>query len=300
MKKTYTNEQLAMRVSVHTIIGNVALSAFKLFAGIVAHSTAMLSDAVHSLSDVMSTLIVMVGIKLSHKESDSNHQYGHERMECVASILLAVLLAITGAGIGYTGLQKVLQGNMAAVEVPGVLALVAAVVSIAVKEAMYWYTRKAAKHINSGALMADAWHHRSDALSSIGGFVGILGARLGLPVMDPLAAVVICLFIIKAAYDVFMDAVSKMTDEACDEETARALLALISGQPGVLGVDKMKTRLFGNKLYVDVEIKVQGALPLTQAHGIAQQVHDILEETFPQIKHCMVHVNPQEAHTDDI
>lgn len=292
-----TGMQLAMRVSAMSIISNVLLSVFKLFAGIIAHSGAMISDAVHSLSDVFSTFIVIIGVKLSGKESDAKHQYGHERIECVAAILLAVMLAITGIGIGYSGVMKIIDGDGEEPLIPGTLALVAAIVSIAVKEAMFWYTRAAAKKINSGALMADAWHHRSDSLSSVGSFIGILGARLGLPVLDPIASVVICLFIIKAAYDIFKDAIRKMTDEACDSDVVEEIRNVSLKQKGVLGVDQIQTRLFGNRIYVDIEICADGTVPLKQSHSIAQQVHDAIEAAFPAVKHCMVHVNPLQ--TDD-
>ncbi|MEA5011520.1 MAG: cation diffusion facilitator family transporter [Angelakisella sp.] len=290
--KTKTNEQLAMKVSWVSIAGNLVLTAFKLIAGFVANSGAMVSDAIHSASDIFSTFVVMAGVKMSNKESDAEHPYGHERMECVAAILLAVLLCGTGCGIGISGLQKIFGPNKAQLAVPGALALAAAVVSIASKEAMYWYTRAAAKKINSGALMADAWHHRSDALSSIGSFAGILGARMGFPVLDPVASVIICIFIIKASWDIFFDSVAKMTDRACDDQTVEAMRTIISAQQGVLGIDQLKTRLFGDKIYVDIEISADGTIALNDSHFIAQQVHDAVEQSFPLVKHCMVHVNP--------
>ena len=287
-----TNEQIAVRVAWNTIIGNMLLSAFKLFAGVFAHSGAMLSDAVHTLSDVLSTVIVLIGVKLANQKSDKEHPYGHERMECVAAIVLAAILFATGIGIGYTGVQKIIAGNYGELAVPGVLALVAAVVSIVVKEAMYWYTRAAANKINSGALMADAWHHRSDALSSIGSFAGIFGARLGFPILDPVACVVICLFIIKAAVSIFMDSIGKMTDKACDDVVIEEIRAAILAQEDVVGIDQIKTRLFGDKIYVDVEICADGDATLHEAHDIAQQVHDVIETRIPKVKHCMVHLNP--------
>ncbi len=281
---------IAFRVSRISIYTNVALSAVKLLAGLAARSGAMVSDAVHSLSDVFSTFIVMIGMRLAGKESDRKHPYGHERMECVAAILLAGVLLATGLVIGWQGIQKIMKPEE--LQVPGVLALIAAVVSIGVKEAMYRYTRKAAKQIDSGALMADAWHHRSDALSSVGALVGIGGARLGLPVLDPVASLVICLFIAKAAYEIFRDAINKMVDESADEETENALRACALAHPGVLGVDRLMTRLFGNRMYVEMEISVDGAMSLTDAHGIAEGVHNDIERRFPRVKHIMIHVNP--------
>ena len=286
-------EQIAMRVSYISILGNVLLSVFKLMAGIFAHSGAMISDAVHSASDVFSTFVVMIGIKISARASDKEHPYGHERMECVAAIVLATILCITGLGIGKNAIAKLQDGNDAGMVIPGILALVAAIVSIVVKEAMFWYTRGAAKKIDSGALMADAWHHRSDALSFVGALVGILFARNGYPVMDAVASLIICVFIVKASYDIFKDAVDKMVDKACDEETERELKNFVEAQPGVLGVDLLQTRVFGNKIYVDLEIGADENSTLKESHQVAEQVHDKLEIQFPKVKHIMIHVNPK-------
>lgn len=286
------HKRIAMRVSTLSIIVNVFLSLFKLIAGIIAHSGAMISDAIHSASDVFSTFIVMIGITLSQKSSDKDHQYGHERFECIASIILAIFLLATGIGIGKVGLNAILNGHYETLKVPGLLALIAAIVSIVTKEWMYWITRIAAKKINSGALMADAWHHRSDALSSIGAFIGILGARLGYPVLDSVASLVICLFIAKAAYDVFKDAMEKMVDKSCDEDTVNEMTKLILAEEGVLGIDLIRTRLFGCKIYVDIEIAADGNLTLHESHAIAERVHDDIEAHFVDVKHCMVHVNP--------
>lgn len=285
-------KKTAMRVSAVTIVWNVILSIFKLIAGIVGHSGAMISDAVHSASDVFSTIIVILGINIASRQSDDDHQYGHDRLECVAAILLAVVLFATGIGIGIGGINKIITGTSGKDEIPGMIALLAAVASILVKESMFWYTRSAAKKINSGALMADAWHHRSDALSSIGALIGIGGARLGFPVLDPIASVIICVFIVKAAYDIFKDAVDKMVDKSCDEETEEKMRQLIKEQTGVLKVDVLRTRLFGAKMYVDIEIAADGDITLREGHEIAQVVHDKVEEEFPLVKHCMVHVNP--------
>lgn len=289
---TFYEKKIAMRVSVVSIIINVILSLFKLFAGIFAKSNAMISDAIHSASDVFSTFIVIIGVNIANKQSDKEHQYGHERLECVAAIILAIILAATGIGIGINGMEKILGGSYWELEVPGRIALIAAIISIVVKEWMYWYTRSAAKKINSGALMADAWHHRSDSLSSIGALIGILGARLGHPILDPVASVVICIFIIKAAYDIFKDAIDKLVDKSCDEETVEKIKKVIMNQEGVLGIDLLRTRLFGSKIYVDVEISADGNKPLKETHAIAEKVHDAIEEEFKTVKHCMVHVNP--------
>ncbi len=288
----FVEEKIVMRVSLVSIVLNIVLSLFKLLAGIIASSGAMVSDAIHSASDVFSTIIVMIGVHISAKKSDHDHQYGHERMECVASIVLAVVLFATGAGIGCEGLKTIIGGQYEELAIPGMLALVAAVFSIALKEWMFWYTRAAAKKVNSGALMADAWHHRSDSLSSIGALIGIFASRMGYPVFDCVASVVISLFIIKAAYEIFKDAVDKMVDKACDDETIEKMRMLISEQEGVLGIDVLRTRLFGNKIYVDIEISADGSRSLNETHAVAESVHDKIETNFPYVKHCMVHVNP--------
>ena len=194
----------------------------------------------------------------------------------------------------YLELEILFLGEYEEFEIPGIIALIAAVLSIVVKEGMYWYTRKIAKKINSSALMADAWHHRSDSLSSIGSFIGILGARIGFLILDSLASVVISAFIIKAGIDVFIQTVRELTDEACDEETVKKIYELINKQIGVIRVDDVKTRKFGNKIFVDVEISADGEKTLTETHGIAENIHRRVEEEIEFVKHCMVHVNPYE------
>ena len=287
-------QKTANKVSFVTIIGNVILSVFKLIAGLIANSGAMVSDAVHSASDVFSTFVVLIGIRLAAKESDKEHPYGHERLECVAAIILSMVLFVTGLGIGGKALGQIFAEDKTVIAIPGALALVAAVVSIAVKEAMFWYTGFYAKRIDSGALMADAWHHRSDALSSVGALIGIVGAMRGIVIMDAIASLVIFFFIAKAAYDIFKDAVDKMVDHSCDEETEQTMRECIIKHNAVVSVDMLQTRIFGNKIYVDIEIGVDGSYSLNRAHKIAEAVHDDIEQSFPKVKHIMVHVNPAE------
>ena len=285
-------QRTANKVSFTTIVGNVLLSLLKFIAGIIAHSSAMISDAVHSASDVFSTIVVIIGIKLASKEPDKEHPYGHERMECVAAIVLSVVLFITGLGIGAGALKNIVNGNYSSLQVPGILALIAAIVSILVKEGMYWYTRYYARKIDSSALMADAWHHRSDAFSSIGALIGIGASRLGYPVMDSIASLVIFVFIVKAAFDIFKDAIDKMVDHSCDEEIEKQIYECVMKNENVMGIDLLQTRVFGNKIYVDVEIQADASYTLQKAHDIAEAVHDDIEESFPKVKHIMVHVNP--------
>ena len=281
----------AVKISKISIVVNLLLSAAKLAAGILAHSGAMISDAVHSASDVFSTFVVIIGVKLSGKDSDKEHPYGHERMECVAAVILSGILLATGLVIGWQGIQKILNGREG-LEAPGILAAAAALVSIVVKELLFRYVRFHARKLDSTALMAEAWHHRSDALSSIGALAGILGARAGFPVLDPLASVVICVFIAKAALDIFRDAMDKMVDHSCDGETEEAIRSCALEQREVKRIDLLRTREFGNRIYIEMEIAVDGELSLRQAHAAAEQIHDEIESRFPKVKHIMIHVNP--------
>ena len=288
-------ERAAVRVSWITMGINLLLSAGKLAAGLLAHSGAMVSDAVHSASDVFSTVIVIIGMRAAGKASDKEHPYGHERMECVAAVILAGTLLATGLMIGWQGIRTIFtrEGELT---VPGLAALIAAVVSIAVKEGMYHYTLAAAKQASSEALKADAWHHRSDALSSVGALIGIGGARLGVPVMDPIASLVICVMIIRAAYEIFRDAVDKLVDRSCDEKTESAIRETVLRHSGVAHIDRMMTRQFGSRIYVEMEISVDGEMPLRKAHDISEQVHREIETAFPAVKHIMIHLNPTGEH----
>lgn len=280
------------RLSCIGIFGNILLCSFKLFAGLAGNSGAMVSDAIHSLSDVFATLIAFLGIQFSKKDADREHPYGHERMECLASLSLGIILLLTGLGIGKAGLFNILSGDYARLLVPKAIALIAAIVSIAVKEAMFWYTRYYAKRLDSAAFMADAWHHRSDALSSIGSLIGISGAMLGFPVMDAAASLLICFFILKVAYDILRDAVQKLLDTSCGETYEKKLSAYIAAQDDVLGIDVLRTRMFGNRVYADLEIRVDGEKSLTEAHAVAENVRQHVETEFSSIKRIMIHVNP--------
>lgn len=270
------------RLSLVSLIGNALLSGFKLLAGVWGHSGAMISDAIHSFSDGLTTFIAWFGVKVSRRAADASHPYGHERLECVASLFLGIVLMGTGIGVGRAGLETIFSGQYETITPPGAIALVAAVLSIVSKEAMYWYTRYYAKLIHS------------DAFSSIGSLIGIGGAMLGFPVMDSVASVVICVFILKVAYDILKDAVVEMLDTSCGEQYEAELQKLVSEQKDVVCVDTLHSRMFGSKVYVDLEIEVDGSKTLQEAHDVAERVHTELEHRFPDIKHVMVHLNPAE------
>lgn len=285
-------EAIAYKVSNISIFLNILLSIGKFLAGIIGHSKAMISDAIHSLSDVISTIIVIIGIKISSKGSDESHPYGHEKFECIAAIILAFMLFITGLGIGGTALKIIITKSYTSSTMPTLLPLIFAIISIITKEAMYWYTRINAKKIDSTALMADAWHHRSDALSSIGSFIGIVGSRLGYKVCDAIASLVISVFIIKASIEIFIDAINKIVDKSCDEETVNKIRKTILSNNDVKNIDNLKTRVSGDKIFVDVEIAVEKDLSVEEAHDIAEDIHNRVETKYKNVKHCMVHVNP--------
>ena len=231
-------------------------------------------------------------MRLAERDADATHPYGHERFECVASLMLGLILAGTGLAIGYSSIETIATRSYASASAPTIVALAAAVVSIVVKEAMFWYTRAAARRIDSSALMAEAWHHRSDAISSIGALLGIGASMLGFAAGDAIASLAICVIILKVAYDVMKDALNNMTDTPCDHEFERKIGGCIEKVPGVVRIDALRTRKFGNRVYVDAEIAVDGQLKLIEAHEIAEAAHDAVEANFEEVKHIMIHENP--------
>lgn len=293
------NNRIAIKTSIITIIGNILLAIIKFIAGLLSNSGALISDGIHTVSDVFTTIIAMIGVTISNIEEDSNHRYGHERMECIASLILAFILFITGFEIGIEGLKVLINNNYASIRIPGIFALAVACISIIGKEIMYQYTIRVANKIKSESLKADAWHHRSDALSSIGTLIGIILSRMGYKFCDPLVSIIIAILICKVAYEIFIEATNKLVDKSCDEETIKKIEKVVLKQKGVLGIDDIKTRIFGNKIYVDIEIALDGNKSLNETHKIAEKVHDKVEKKFDNIKHIMIHVNPYKENKDE-
>jgi len=281
--------KIARRVSVVTVVWNTILSVVKIAVGLLGRSSAIVADGIHSMSDVFTTVIAYVGIQLSAKKADDDHQYGHEKFEPVMSKLLATVLTVTALLIGYNGIKSMFSGDL---ETPSSLNLVAAILSIVVKEWMYRYTIKAADAINSSALKADAWHHRTDAFSSIGSLIGVGGAILGFKFLDPLAAVVIAIIIIKVAVEIYLKSVDEVMDKSADPETIQQIRDTVNKIEGVVAIDLLLTRQHASLIYVDIEIGVNGDLTLWSAHEIAEAVHEAVEDQVELVKHCMVHVNP--------
>lgn len=282
----------AVKVSIYAIIINFFLAIFMFIISIESNSSVILSESINTIADVFTTMIVIFGVSISIKKEDSQHQYGHEKIECISAIVLSGVLLITGVSIGYEGVLRVIQGLQSGIEPPTVLAIYAAIVSILVKEFLFLMVRAVAKKENSQSVMADAWHHHSDALCSCGSLLGVVGARMGFPLLDPLASIVICGVIIKVAIDIFIDSINKLVDSSCDEDTISEISQLVMSVEGVRSIDLLKTRLFGSKFYVDIEIGVNGEQSLKKAHDIAEAVHDLVETKYENAKHCMVHLNP--------
>ena len=284
------------RVTFVGFVVNLVLSVLKLAAGIVGRSGAMVADAVHSFSDLATDVVVIAFARISAKPRDDGHDYGHGKYETLATIIISLALGIVGAGIlagSIRDIRIVVDGGL--LPRPGLVALVAAGGSIVVKEILYRYTVREGRAVDSPSVVANAWHHRSDALSSLGTLVGIACAYfLGQKwrIADPIAALVVAVFIFKVAYGIFHESIDRLVDRACDPDTVAAMRETMQRTPGVVRVDDIKTRLFGSRTYVDAEIAVDGALPLRDAHVIAEAVHHELERDYPDVKHCTVHVNP--------
>lgn len=294
-RKAPQKSRIAVRVSAATFIGNIILFVFKLIAGVQSKSSALISDSVHTASDVLTTLMVIIGVKISEKRADRDHQYGHERIEPVISTILATVLIIVALGIGKSGAENIIncvRGVPFEINI-GFWTFAVTVASIVFKEIMFHYTRFAAKKISSSAMLADAWHHRSDALSSVAVLIGIAGAKwFDFPVLDPIMSIFVCIIIIKVGVQIYIGAVNQLIDKSAGEDEVQRIIYFVSAVNGVKRIDLIRTRVHADRLYVDVEISVDPSLSVGEAHTIAELVHGNVEEAFPDIKHCMVHVNP--------
>lgn len=283
------NVKIGTRASWISIIINILLSIFKLAGAILGKSTAMLADTVHSLADIATTIVVIIGLKVSNKEADENHPYGHEKFEPIFTKVISFLLVITGLSIGYKGVVDSIKGNLV---IPGRIALAAALASIIVKESLYWYTLIIAKKIKSISMEADAWHHRSDAISSIGTFIGIFFARKGFKIFDPLAAIVVCIIIVKVGVEYYLKAINELVDHKASNEIIEQIHSITKNIHGVKEVTSLKTRIFGNKIYADIGISVDKYISIEEGHKIAEEVHKNIEENLLDIKHCSVIIHP--------
>lgn len=284
------------RVTLVGSVANLLLLIFKFVAGIVGHSAAMLADAVHSLSDFVTDIIVLVFVRISSKPEDEGHDYGHGKYETLATAIIGIILVLVGFGIFWNGVQSIwsfLQGE--SLSEPGMLALVAAVVSIVVKELLYQYTVLRGKSLNSQAVVANAWHHRSDALSSIGTAVGIGGAILLGPawrVLDPIAAVVVSGFIMKVAVQLLIPCLDELLEKSLPAEVENKIVETILSFPGVSSPHHLRTRRIGSNYAIEVHVRMDGRISLEEAHHTATQIELKLKELFGKNTHVGIHVEP--------
>ena len=276
--------------------GNVALMTFKFVAGILGHSAAMIADAVHSLSDFVTDIIVILFVKVSAKPQDESHDYGHGKFETLASFFVGLALVAAATGIIVSGAVKLsdwLHGEQ--LPAPGKLALWAALISIVVKELLYQYTARAGKRLDSQAVVANAWHHRSDALSSIGAAIGIGGAILlgdRWTVLDPLASIVVGAMLVKVAVDLLKVCVNELTECSLPAETEREIEEIISSCPDVCEPHNLRTRRIGNRIAIEAHIRMDGNTSLNLAHDRATHIENLLKERFGAQTHVTLHMEP--------
>ena len=276
---------------------NVILLLFKFVAGIVGHSAAMVADAVHSLSDFVTDIIVIVFIRISGQPQDKSHDYGHGKYETLATTLIGVALLLVAVGIIFSGAEKILQWMQGELlEAPGMLAIWAALLSIVLKEGVYRYSIVKAHQLNSQALEANAWHHRSDALSSVGTTVGIGGAIfLGQrwTVLDPVASIVVGAFIVKVAVQLLRDGIGDLMERSLPDEVEAEILRLAASVPGVDNPHDLRTRRIGNHYAIELHILMDGDLSLREAHDKASEVEEVLRQHYGKETHIAVHVEPK-------
>lgn len=289
-------EKQIFRVTLLGSFVNLLLVVFKFIAGIVGHSAAMIADAVHSLSDFITDIIVIIFVAISGKPEDSDHSYGHGKYETLATAVIGIILFFVGVGILISGIKAIvgaLQGEP--LQAPSLLALIAAVISIVVKEALYHYTVKRGKALDSSSVVANAWHHRSDALSSIGTAIGIGGAVfLGEQwrILDPIAAVVVSIFIVKVAVELIKPCIDELVERSLPEEVEQRIHALILQSPQVSSPHHLRTRRIGSCIAIEVHIRMDGQISLSEAHQVASDIERRLKAEFGEKTHIGIHMEP--------
>ena len=291
-----SREQEIYKVTLVGSAGNMALLAFKFIAAIIGHSSAMMADAIHSLSDFITDIVVLAFVRLSAKPQDKSHDYGHGKFETFATFIIGIALVIVSIGIMVAAVQKVvLWAGGAELQAPGKLALWAALVSIIVKEVLYRYTAVRGKALNSQAMIANAWHHRRDALSSIAAAIGIggaivLGSRW--TVLDPVASIFVGLMLVKVAYELLKQSVDELTESSLPEDTEQEIATIISSFPDITEPHNLRTRRIGNRIAIEAHIRMDGNLPLREAHDRATAIEQKLKERFGPTTHISIHMEP--------
>ena len=299
---TTPRENEIYKVTILGSIVNFVLLVFKFIAGIVGHSAAMVADAVHSLSDFVTDIVVIVFVKISGKPQDESHDYGHGKYETLATAIIGVVLLGVGIGIlvnSVTGIVDAFNGKV--LEAPSILALVAAAVSIILKEALYQYTVFKGKHLGSKAVIANAWHHRSDAFSSIGTLVGIAGAIFmgeKWRVLDPIAAFVVSVFIIKVAVDLVKPCIDELLEKSLSNDIEERILTIITAHPEVDSPHHLRTRRIGNHIAIEIHIRMDGDMPLKQAHDVTKKIETALKSEFGNETHIGIHMEPKKVKSE--
>ena len=293
---TASREREIYKVTIVGSVVNFVLLLFKFFAGIVGHSAAMLADAVHSLSDFVTDIIVLVFVRISSKPEDEGHDYGHGKYETLATAIIGICLFVVGLGILWNGVQsiwQVVQGNV--LPEPGMLALWAALVSVVSKEALYQYTALRGRKLNSQAVVANAWHHRSDAFSSIGTMAGIGGAILlgdEWRVLDPIAAVIVSFFILKVSVKLLVPSMNELLEKSLPAEEENRINEIVLSYPGVTAPHHLRTRRIGNNRSIDLHVRMDGKLTLEEAHRRATVIEQRLRAEFGKGTYISIHVEP--------
>ncbi len=291
-----SREQEIYKVTLAGSVGNMALLTFKFVAAVLGHSSAMMADAIHSLSDFITDLVVLVFVRLSAKPQDQSHDYGHGKFETFATFIIGLALVVAAVGIIVAAVLKVVRwAQGATLEAPGMLALWAALLSILVKEVLFRYTVSRGKALESQALVANAWHHRSDALSSIGAAVGIGGAILlgsRWTVLDPVASILVGLMLMKVAYDLLKASVDELTESSLPEGMEQEIAAIIDSFPGITEPHNLRTRRIGNRIAIEAHVRMDGNIPLREAHDCASAIERKLKERFGPATHTSIHMEP--------
>lgn len=282
----------AYKVSIITIFINCFLSLIKLLAGFLSNSKALISDGIHSLGDVVTIIIVMIGIHLSSHKEDDKHPYGHERMECIVAIILSGVLFALGLGIGLDGIEQIISKSYTSVIIVGNIGIIVAIVSIVVKEWLFWYTRGVAKKIKSSALLAEAWHHRTDVIASIGSLVGVVFAKMGYPIGDSIASVIISLFIIKTSIDIFKDAVGGLIDRACSDDILKRASEIILENDNIVDIKNIRSRCFSSKVYLDIDIYVASDTNINDLYETINNVVYEIKKAMDIVKGCRIEFVP--------
>lgn len=291
-----TREREIQKVTLVGSAGNIALMIFKFIAGFVGHSSAMIADAVHSLSDFVTDIIVLVFVSVSAKPQDRSHDYGHGKFETIATLFIGLALIAAAIGIIVSGVMALIDwAGGADLKAPGLLALWAALLSIVVKEVLYQYTVYKGKRLNSQAVVANAWHHRSDAFSSIAAAIGIGGSILlgdRWTVLDPIASIVVGLFLVNVAMGLLRTSISELTEGSLPQETEQEIEDIITSFPEISEPHNMRTRRIGNHIAIEAHIRMDGNMPLRDVHNITSQVEHRLKERFGNETHITLHMEP--------